>query len=326
MLIVFAAILIGAPWKAAESALVADILAGERYVLGSGLRLATGQASQLIGFAVGGAVVAAIGAHAALLVDAGSFLASAAVIRLTVAARPPARSSGSHGGWRTGVAVVLRNPRLRQLLGYAWLVGAYVVPEGLAAPYAARFGGGPQAVGLLLASAPAGMLISSVTLVRLVPASLRVRAVPVLAIAAGLPLMACASAPGLVVSMLLWALSGALMAYQVCVMTEFVTQTPPQFRGQAIAFASSGMLAVQGAGLLVGGALTTLVSAPAVVAGAGVLGSALAALLATAGLRVRRRRVVVSGGGHPLPRRDGVSAADADIADHPVTGPWTGAA
>ncbi|HKC29402.1 MAG TPA: MFS transporter, partial [Jatrophihabitans sp.] len=36
MVIVFATILIGAPWKAAESALVADILAGEGYVLGSG--------------------------------------------------------------------------------------------------------------------------------------------------------------------------------------------------------------------------------------------------------------------------------------------------
>ncbi|HKC28558.1 MAG TPA: hypothetical protein VKB75_11155, partial [Jatrophihabitans sp.] len=266
-----------------------------------GLRLATGQASQLIGFAAGGVVVAAIGAHAALLVDAGSFLVSAAVLRLVIAARPPARGGRSLGGWRTGVAVVLRDPRLRQLLGYAWLVGAYVVPEGLAAPYAARFGGGPVAVGLLLASAPAGMLLGSVTFVRLLPASLRTRTVPVLAVAAGLPLIACALEPGLAVSMLLWGLSGALMAYQVFVMTEFVTYTQKQFRGQAIAFASSGMLAVQGIGLLAGGALTTLASAPAVVAGAGALGSAVAVLLAAAELRVRRRDVVVSGVGEPLP-------------------------
>jgi hypothetical protein len=57
-----------------------------------------------------------------------------------------------------------------------------------------------------------------------------------------------------------------------------------------------------------------------------VLGSALATLLATAELRERRRRAVVSGVGDPLPRRNGVSAAHAEIPDHPVSGPWTGAA
>ena len=58
------AVLVGAPWQAAESALVVDILTTEDYALGLGLRSATGQAAQLVGFAVGGVAVAAVGARA----------------------------------------------------------------------------------------------------------------------------------------------------------------------------------------------------------------------------------------------------------------------
>jgi hypothetical protein len=281
MALLFLAVLIGAPWKAAESALVADILAAEGYVLGSGLRVASGQATQLAGFALGGAVVGAIGTHVSLAVDAASFAVSAVVLRIAIAPRPAARPEHDEPtGWRTGISVVMRSRQLRRLLGYAWLVGAFVVPEGLAAPYAADFGGGARAIGLLLASAPAGTLVSALLFVRLVPRARRARAVPALAVATGLPLIACATHPGLGPSILLWAASGAFMTYQIHVMTEFVTTTPPHIRGQAIAFASSGLLAAQGVGLLLAGACTSFASASAVVAGAGAVGSALAVLLA----------------------------------------------
>jgi len=42
-------VVVGTPWKAAESALVADILDGEGYALGAGLRVATTQGAQLLG-------------------------------------------------------------------------------------------------------------------------------------------------------------------------------------------------------------------------------------------------------------------------------------
>jgi hypothetical protein len=277
-----AAILIGAPWKAAESALVADVLAEEGYVLGSALRLATGQAAQLAGFAVGGAVVAAIGPSAALAVDAATFALSAVVLRAALAWRAAARSQdgGAHPSWVAGVAVVLRDRALRRLVGYAWLIGVLVVPEGIAAPYAAQFGGGAQSVGLLLASAPAGTLVGTLLFIRVVPSATRDRLTPVLAIAAGLPLIACLTEPGLSGSMLLWATSGSAMAYQIQVMTTFVRATPAQSRGQAIAFASSGMLAAQGIGLILGGLGTSFVAPTTVVAVAGAVGSLLAAVIA----------------------------------------------
>jgi MFS family permease len=281
MVLLFLAVLIGSPWKAAESALVADILAAEGYVLGSGLRLATSQATQLAGFAVGGAVVGAIGSHVALAIDAGTFALSAVVLGIAITPRPAAHAErDGQTGWRVGVSLVMRSRQLRTLLGYAWLAGAFVVPEGLAAPYAAHLGGGARTVGLLLASMPTGTLVSALLFVRLVPRRGRARAVPLLATATGIPLVACAAQPGLALTMLLWAASGALMTYQIQVMTEFVTSAPARFRGQAIAFASSGMLAAQGVGLLLAGACTSFASAPVVIAGAGAVGSALAASLA----------------------------------------------
>lgn len=281
MALLFLAVLVGAPWKAAESALVADILAAEGYVLGSTLRLATGQATQLAGFAVGGAVVAATGPNVALVIDAVTFACSALVLRVALEARPPAQPERvERTTWRTGVAVVMKSAQLRRLLGYAWLAGAFVVPEGLAAPYAHDLGGGARSVGLLLASAPAGTLVGALLFVRVMPPQRRSQAVPFLAIGTGLPLVACATEPGLAASMVLWALSGAFMAYQIQVMTQFVITAPARTRGQAIAFASSGMLAAQGGGLLLGGAFSTIFPASAVIAGAGLVGSTLAALLA----------------------------------------------
>src|SRR5664279_2843449 len=57
-LLLVIAVLAGSPYNAAEPAVVADIFRGERYSAAIGVRTATVQAAQLIGFAVGGVVVA----------------------------------------------------------------------------------------------------------------------------------------------------------------------------------------------------------------------------------------------------------------------------
>ncbi|TAM92303.1 MAG: MFS transporter [Jatrophihabitans sp.] len=280
--LITAAVMIGAPWKAAESALVADILSGEGYVIGAGLRLATSQGAQLVGFATGGIAVAILGARSGLLIDAATFAVSALVIRLGLDARPAPWQASALAGERpsrslwAGVTVVWRTAPLRWLTRYTWLAGAYVVPDGLAAPIAARLHGGASAVGYLLASVPLGMLVGCVVLVRYVPVDRRRRLMPTLAAGAGVPLMACIGAPPLAVMCALWALAGAAMAYQVQAMTDFVRLCPPQLRGQAIAFAASGLLAVQGVGLVLGGAVAQAWSPFGAVALAGLTGSVMA--------------------------------------------------
>jgi hypothetical protein len=51
---------------------------------------------------------------------------------------------------------------LRRLMLLGWLVAFYVVPMGLAAPYAARFHGLPLAVatGLIFAAVPFGSIVA----------------------------------------------------------------------------------------------------------------------------------------------------------------------
>lgn len=280
-----AAVVIGTPWKAAESALVADILAGERYVVGVGLRMATVQGAQLVGFALGGAAVAAVGARPALLIDAATFAVSAAMMRVGLTYRPAAKAGGEletarAERWFDGVRTAFGSRQLRLLLGLSWLAGLFIVPEGLAAPYADAIGGGASTVGILLAANPAGLLAGSLLYSRWLPPPLRTAAVGPLAVASGLPLLLCWGTPGLPVAVVLLALSGAASAYQVQVMTEFVTAVPGRRRGQAIAIASAGLLVAQGLGLVGGGALAQFWRVGPAIALSGGLGSLLAGWLA----------------------------------------------
>jgi len=280
-----AAVLVGTPWKAAESALVVDILTVEDYPTGLGLRTVTGQAAQVVGFAVGGIAIAAIGARGALALDAATFLISSVVIRLGVRNRPPAahpdnETAPSPQRWLHGAATVLADRRLRLLLSLAWLLGLLVIPEGLAAPYAQHLGGGARTVGLLLAAGPAGVLVGTVCYTRLLSAPARARLLGPLAAAAGIPLLFCATTPNLAVTCLLWALSGACTAYQIQVVAEFVRTISPSIRGQGLGIASAGLLAAQGIGLLAGGAITQIASPAAAIVTAGAAATALGSALA----------------------------------------------
>ena len=292
---------VGAPWGAAESALIADILPIGDYPIGLGLRSATQQTTQLIGFAAGGAGVAVLGAHTALAVDATTFAVSALVLRTCLHHRPPpiktppttaatARAGKNtrrgraprspRTGWLSGARAVLGNDQLRRLLSFSWLLGLIVVPEGLAAPYAAELHTGPTAVGVLLAAGPAGVLLGTLAYTRLLTAPTRARLLGPFAAATGVPLILCATHPPLLWACGFLALSGAFTGYQIQVVTEFVTLVPDQLRGQGIALASAGLLAAQGLGLLGAGLLTTLLTPSLTIAVAGATATALGATLA----------------------------------------------
>jgi len=295
-LLLVVVVLVGTPWKAAESALVVDLVEADRYPLATGLRTATMQAAQLVGFAGGGLAVSIIGARGALALDAASFAGSALLIRIGIRRRSRASEELAGAGlrprrWAGGVRSVWDHRKLRYLLGLAWLVGLLVLPEGLAAPYAHESGGSSAAVGLLLASGPAGVLIGTVILARFVPARLRSRLIAPMAVAAGVPLIVCALGPGWAMSAVLWAASGACMSYQVQVVTEFVSTIPAQIRGQGIAVASSGLLAAQGLGFMLGGVLSLAWSTSLTIAVAGALAVGLAAGCGWALRRVQREDI-----------------------------------
>jgi predicted MFS family arabinose efflux permease len=293
-LLVFA-VLVGSPFSAAESALLPEILSGETFVVGTGLRTITNQLAQLAGFAFGGIAVASIGARAGLGIDAATFAVSALLIALGVQRRPvPAGEAGESepsylASITAGTKLVARDPRLRTLLGFSWLLGLYVVPEGVAPPYAHSLGAGAVGIGLLMAAGPAGTALGTYLFVRLVPTESRPSWMPALAVAGGLPLVACWLRPAIAVSIVLWAISGAAAAYQVQVVTEYVRAVPDNRRAQAVGVAASGLLAAQGIGILLGGLVASRFGAAAAIGLAGAVAAGLAAWFTVLWTRATRQ-------------------------------------
>lgn len=279
-------VLLGAPFSAAQGALLPAVLPGELYERGLAVRQITHQSAQLAGFAGGGLLVAALSPPVALLADSLTFVLSALLIRFGVADRPrPGTTQTERGSGSTAAALVsiATDPRRRALVLLAWLVGWYVVPEGLAAPYADQLGLGAAAVGVLMAADPLGSVLGAWLFTRFVPSEVRSRLTGVLAAAAGVPLMLSLFQPGLPVTVVLWGLSGACStAYILQTQADFVRATPDADRGRAVGVAASGIVAGQGLAVLVGGTLADLWNPSTAVAVAGLAGTVLATVVAVA--------------------------------------------
>jgi MFS family permease len=293
-------VLLGSPHTAAQGALLPEILHGELYERGLAVRQITSQTAQLVGFASGGVLVAAISPSMALLGNAASFALSALLVRAGLVDRPrPGASDGGDapadapvGGLRGAVAALFEiatDPRRRALVLLAWLVGWYVVPEALAAPYAAQLGEGPAVVGVLMAADPLGSVIGAWLFVRFVPAQTRARVVGVLAVGAGLPLVVCLFRPAVPLTLVLWAVSGMLStAYLLQTQASFVRATPVVGRGRAIGVAASGIIAAQGMAVLIGGVLADEWDPSTAIAVAGAVGALLSLGAAVAWHRANR--------------------------------------
>lgn len=278
--------LLTAPFGAARAALLPDVLPDDRYVVASAVGNITFQGAQVAGFAAGGGLALVIGTSSTLLVDAATFGLSAALLRAFLLPRQAAAPSRARApsAWQSaaaGIALVLGDRRLRALVGLAWLCGFYVVPEGLAAPYARSLGGGAGTVGLLMAAQPAGAVLGALVLARWVAPERRGRWMGPLAVLSCAPLLGCALDPSFAITLGLWVLSGIGTAYQLAANAAFVLAIPAVSRGQAFGLVQAGIVTVQGLAILAAGAAAQLGTAPpVVVAVAGGMGAAAAAVLA----------------------------------------------
>ncbi|MDP9465788.1 MAG: MFS transporter [Actinomycetota bacterium] len=252
--------LLAPPFEAAHSSLLADVLTGERYVVGNALMNATSQGAQLVGFLGGGVLVTALDVEGALLADAATFAMSAALLVSHVAERRHERPSALSGTSRRaevlgGVSLLRRTPRLRLLLSWGLLIaGAVIAPEGLAVAIAAEDGRGALAAGVLTAAVPAGFLVG-LWLVLRQPPDRRERLFPAMVTASCLPLLLTAFVQDVAVIAVLWVLAGVGSAMQLVANACFVQEVPPALRGRAFGVAVTLLMAVQGALLLVAGAL-----------------------------------------------------------------------
>jgi MFS family permease len=290
--LIFLLILVAAPFSSARAALIRDVFPDGRYAGAIALGNVTGQTAQVVGFGIGGALVAAIGPTEALGLDAVTFALSALIVRLAVLGRPAAQRPGvaTAAGPVAGLRLVLRDRRLRRLTAYAWLAAFHVAPSGVVVPYAARHGGGPVAVGGLLAVSALGTAAGMVALTQWADQDRRVALMPALAVAAAAPFLLSVLDPGLALTGLLWFVAGLGSAYQLGANVAFVSAVPNALRAQAFGIVSAGLVAGQGLAILAAGALAEVLAPHLVVAAFGAAGTA-AALALAAGRRQGRAPV-----------------------------------
>jgi MFS family permease len=309
VVLLFATTMFAPPFESARAAITPDILQGEKYVLGSAVIQTTFLAGQVAGAAGGGLAVAFIGVRPSLVVDAVTFAISGLLIGLGTRARPAAAKPEADplsplarivGGFR----LVFGDQALRTLLLFGWLVVFYTVPEGIAAPYASRLGGGPIATGVVLASTCLSTTIVTPLFTRFVRARQRLNMMGPLAFLTCATLVLTALRPGLAVSLVIFSLSAAFGIYQIAANTAFVVRVPNERRAQAFGIANMGVVVGQGATFVVAGAAAEVISPAAVIAIAGGIGAVVAFILT-----LRWRHVSPPGGRHAAVRRPGHAAA-----------------
>jgi predicted MFS family arabinose efflux permease len=309
VVLLFATTMFAPPFESARAAITPDILQGEKYVLGSAVFQTTFLAGQVLGAAGGGLAVAFIGVRASLVVDAVTFAISGLLIGLGTRARPAAAKPQADplsplarivGGFR----LVFGDQALRTLLLFGWLVIFYTVPEGVAAPYASKLGGGPIATGVVLASTCLSTTIATPLFTRFVRARQRLNMMGPLAVLTCATLVLTALRPGLAVSLVIFSLSAAFGIYQIAANTAFVVRVPNERRAQAFGIANMGVVVGQGATFVAAGAAAEVISPAAVIAIAGGIGAVIAFILT-----LRWRHVSPPGGRHAAVRRPGHAAA-----------------
>ena len=287
--LLFVVTLLDSPFKSARSAMMPEILTADRYVLGLAVTQTTIQTGTAAGFALGGVVVALTGVNTALVLDAATFGFSAFLAWYWVRQRPAAAPAGASRSQlaeiAAGVRLVFGNRALRTLMLLGWLVAFYVVPMGLAAPYAADLHASlaiPIATGLVFAAGPFGTAVGSMVFGRLVPSAARQRWMGPLAVTACGVLLLCALRTSLIAALVIIAVSGACASYQMAANAAFVAAVPSQRRGQAFGLANGGMQVLQGLWIVLAGAVASAnaVTPAAAIAISGGLGAVLAAALA----------------------------------------------
>lgn len=304
------------PFVAARAALMPEVLDGDRYAVANGVDNICAQVVQVVGFAVGGSLVALLSLRGALLVDAGTFLVSALLIMIGVRPRPAPRKplNPARRDRAAGLRVICTNPRLRAYVLVLWTASAFTyAAEGLMVPLARQYGGGAGTVGLLLAAAPSGMALGGVALTRLCPPAARARLIlPLAALSAGV-LTATWLVPPLWLVLLLLVLAGAASAFAIPLNALFGRAVPAQYRGRAFGVVITGLSGLQGTAMVMAGLAADRWSATTVIGFSGLSGAV--AVLALAPLWPRRHAPVSVTFEVPVEQGRTRSTADSPTAE-----------
>lgn len=154
------------PFVTARGAALIDVVPAERY--GSTLALfgVASQAELILGYALGGAAIALLGARATIAANAATFIVSALLVARLRHGRAAERHETAPIGWAgvaAGTAVWRSDPICRRaLVLFVGVNMVMVLPEALVVPYADEIGVSTAGlgVGVLAATIAAGSMIA----------------------------------------------------------------------------------------------------------------------------------------------------------------------
>jgi MFS family permease len=260
----------------AAGAVVVDILPGDIFVPGRSVLRIIGQGAQIFGAAAGGALLAPLGPHGAMLADAGSFLLSATIVRVGIRPRTPAQPHANGSLIRdslSGTRTVWAQRPLRTLLVLGWVVPfVAVAPEAVAAPAVARAGLSPSYLALWMCAIPVGTVLGDLTAVCVLPARFRTRITWPLAATLTALLVIFIIEPPFPVAIVLLVATGLCSAYGLGLDQLTRDHTPTHLLARMYSLNNTGLMVSQGVGFAVAGALATATSPDTAVTVLGVAG------------------------------------------------------
>ena len=300
LVLVFLLALVDTPLGAAVGRTIPAVVDDRHLPAANAVRGGARELGTVLGPPLAGLLFVAAGPRWVLAVDAVTYL-----LTVPLVLRLPDPPSEGRGGTTlgadvvAGMAVVWRTPVVRAVAVGFWLAVLLSATDDLSLPFLVtdELGGGPVAVGVLLAAAAVGLL-AGLPLVGPVGR----RAAVTAAIVGGLAVMGVgnlltAVAPWLTAAFAAQVLRGlALPVLDGFVATLVQRKVPPALLGRALANVYGGVSVAAAVGLLLGGPLIDATSprVALLVAGAGAAGGAgLTALLlrdVEVPDRVRRRR------------------------------------
>lgn len=277
--------------------LLNEILTRDRYLLGRSLVTMTSGATQITGYATGGALLTLLPPRTILLLAAALYATAAATLFLGLRPRPP-RATGRPSPrttWRTNAVLWSSAPR-RHLVLALWIPNGLIVGcESLFVAYE------PGAAGALFTCAAGGMLLGDVLVARVLPPGRRARwGLPLLVLlAAPYPLFALRPPVGIALGLVTLASVG--FGASLIQQERLLALVPPAHTGHALGLHSAGMLTLQGTAAALAGGLAQLLSPADAMA---VLGAGSRAVTGGLGWVMARARRDAAGAGPPPASRN----------------------
>ncbi len=277
------------PSQAARSALLPMLVGRDQLPIAVATNSTTMQAAQVVGYLAGAALATALSPQIALGIDVLTFGLSALLIATGIDSRPATRSHAERTHLlhesAEGFRLVFGQQALRSIAIMVFVLTCFVVvPEGLAAAWAAQAGSGSAQglyQGLIMAAGPIGFVLGGIVVSRIIAPAQRERLIRPLAVLSAFALVPAILAPPPLVVAVLAAVAGLAQGGVLPTLnSKFVLILPHGYRARAFGVMQTGMQVCQFAAVMITGVLADHFRLPLVVGLWSVGGTIAMALLA----------------------------------------------